>query len=347
MSISPAITTGIICSEYKNETNQFIFISKNSDFNSTEDYHLNIYNNSNKTMLRPMPLTKIKNYPNATSLHFGGLCSYAASQSSLYLNFEESTATNSTTTLVYQLQLDNTTSLPLKFEKKALELFDATLSSFLYAAGANDTSNLAYISTSKNRQNSLNLINLDHPRHHSTKNISDFGLLAVGGTKSQSLYFIQSNAVDVYKLDSLQYSHSAIQTNMTLQGLRRGTTGHVFSNNNFTKEYISIYHPNTGQVDIFDIDTLLIKYTPASVSKKGYIDLNTNTTSTIPSSSTVPSFTTLPSSATTSNTVTQPSFASRLGGTIDKRDDTDNQSKRSQLKVFSNKFYLKSKISSN
>ncbi|GAN04808.1 hypothetical protein MAM1_0074d04273 [Mucor ambiguus] len=325
-----AIATGILCSEYKHETDQFIFISKNSDIGSSEDYHLNIYNYSNKTMLSPVPLLKIAHFPNATNLHFGGLCSYADSRSSFYLNFEETSTTNSTdtTTLIYQLQLDNTTSLPQQFQKTPVEIFNSTLSSFAYAASsiANATSNLAYISTSTTtHQTSLNLVNLDHPQQQTTKNTSsDLGLLAVGGTGSQSLYFIQNHAVDVYRLDTLQYSHTTLHTNITLEGLKRGTTGHVFSASD--KDYISFYHSNSGQMDIFDINPSLVKYTSASVSKDGYIDL-TKTGAPAP-------------------TIKQSSNASHLLSMIKEKERHKRDmkpSRRSLLKAFSDKFYLKSK----
>ncbi|KAL0137282.1 hypothetical protein V8B55DRAFT_1527021 [Mucor lusitanicus] len=322
---STAIATGIICSEYKHETDQFIFISKNSDIGSPEDYHLNIYNNGNKTMLSPVPLFKIVHFPNATNLHFGGLCSYAGSRSSFYLNFEESTSTTNsatTTTLVYQLQLDNATSLPLQFQKTPVEIFNSTLSSFI----VNVTSNLAYISTSTTtHQSSLNLVNLDHPQQQTTKNISsDLGLLAVGGTGSQSLYFVQNHAVDVYRLDTLQYSHTTLHTNMTLEGLRRGTTGHVFSAND-NKDYISFYHANSGQVDVFDVNPSLVQYTAASVSRNGYMDL---------SKTGVPS-----------PNIRQSSNASHLLSMIEEKKHHHKRdmkpSKRSLLKALSNKFYLK------
>lgn len=350
---STAIATGIICSEYKHETDQFIFISKNSDIGSPEDYHLNIYNNGNKTMLSPVPLFKIVHFPNATNLHFGGLCSYAGSRSSFYLNFEEckcvfllndskprflryciaTSTTNSatTTTLVYQLQLDNATSLPLQFQKTPVEIFNSTLSSFVYAASSivNVTSNLAYISTSTTtHQSSLNLVNLDHPQQQTTKNISsDLGLLAVGGTGSQSLYFVQNHAVDVYRLDTLQYSHTTLHTNMTLEGLRRGTTGHVFSAND-NKDYISFYHANSGQVDVFDVNPSLVQYTAASVSRNGYMDL---------SKTGVPS-----------PNIRQSSNASHLLSMIEEKKHHHKRdmkpSKRSLLKALSNKFYLKRKL---
>lgn len=209
-------------------------------------------------------------------------------------------------------------------------LFNTTLSSFLYATDVNNTSNLAYISTSKNRQKSLNLINLDHPHYNSTKNISDLGLLAVGGTKSQSLYFIQDNAVDVYRLDTLQYSHSTMQNNMSLDGLRKGATGQVFSTNS-SKEYISFYHPNDGKIDIFDIDTSLTNPIPASLTKDGYIDLgNTNATNTYSKDVETPS-------------PTETSHSKRQSSNIYYDISIENPSKRSILKAFSNRFYLKSK----
>ncbi|KAL7311331.1 hypothetical protein PS15m_009107 [Mucor circinelloides] len=329
-SIKTAVAaTEILCSEYKRETNQFVFVSKNSNIGSSEDYRLNIYNNGNKTMLPPMPLLSIVNFPNATNLHFGGLCSYAASRSSFYLNFEESSTTNNNTTntLIYQLQLDNTTSLPLGFQKTSVELFNTTLSSFLYASSsiANATSNLAYISTSTTtRQSSLNLVNLDHPQQQSTKNISsDLGLLAVGGTGSQSLlYFIQNHAVDLYRLDTLQYSYTTIYTNMTLEGLTRGTTGHVFSAND--KEYVSFYHSNSGRIDIFDVNPSLVKYSAASVSRNGFIDLSTT--------------------GAPNPTIKQSSNASRLLSMIKEKEHHKREmkpSKRSLLKALSNKFYLR------
>ncbi|KAK4521189.1 uncharacterized protein ATC70_013134 [Mucor velutinosus] len=323
-----AIATGIICSEYKHETDQFIFISKNNDTGSPEDYHLNIYNNSNRTMLSPVPLLKIAHFPNAANLRFGGLCSYADSRSSFYMNFEELSTTNNTTTttFIYQLQLENSTSLPLQFQKTSVELFNITLSSFVYAASsiANATSNLAYISTSSTtHQSSLSLANLDHPQQQTTKNISsDLGLLAVGGTESQSLYFIQNHAVDVYRLDTLQYSHTTIHTNITLEGLRRGTTGHVFSANN--KEYISFYHSNSGQMDILGISPSLVKYTSTSVSKNGYIDLS-KTGAPMPA-------------------IRQLSNASHILSMNEEKKHHKRDmkaSKRSLLKAFSNKFYLK------
>lgn len=209
-------------------------------------------------------------------------------------------------------------------------LFNTTLSSFLYAADVNNTSNLAYISTSINRQNSLNLINLDHPQYNSTRNISDLGLLAVGGTKSQSLYFIQDNAIDVYRLDTLQYSHSTMQTNMSLDGLRKGATGQVFSTNS-SKEYISFYHPNDGKIDIFDINASLTKPIPASLTKDGYIDLgNTNATTTYSKDMGRPSPAETPHSKRQSSNVYYDI-------------SIENPSKRSILKAFSNRFYLKSK----
>ncbi|KAL9558400.1 hypothetical protein MBANPS3_000943 [Mucor bainieri] len=330
-----AIATGIICSGYKHETDQFIFISKNNDIDSPEDYHLNIFNNSNKTMLSAVPLLKIAHFPNATNsnLHFGGLCSYANSRSSFYLSFEESatTDTQATTTVIYQLQLDNTSS-PLQFQKTSVEIFNSTLSSFIYAASsiANATSNLAYIATSTiTHQNSLHLVNMDHTERHTTKNItSDLGLLAVGGAKSQSLYFIQNHAVDVYRLDTLQYSHTTMHINMTLEGLRRGTTGHVLSAND--KDYISFYHSNSGQVDIFDVNPSLVKYTAASVSKNGYIDL---------------SKTGVPTPA-----IRQSSNASHLLSMIEEKEHHKRgmgPSKRSLLKALSNKYYLKRGVVNN
>ncbi|KAG1123502.1 hypothetical protein G6F42_010487 [Rhizopus arrhizus] len=327
--------TGILCSEYKRETNQFVFISKNSDIGSSEDYRLNIYNNGNKTMLSPMPLLSIASFPNVTNLRFGGLCSYAASRSSFYLNFEDSSTTNNNTTntLIYQLQLDNTTSLPLGFQKTSVELFNTTLSSFLYASSGitNTTSNLAYISTSTTtRQSSLNLVNLDHPQQQSTKNISsDLGLLAVGGAGSQSLlYFIQNHAVDLYRLDTLQYSHTMIQTNMTLEGLTRGTTGHVFSAND--KEYVSFYHSNSGRIDVFDMNPTLVKYSAASVSRNGLIDLSTT--------------------GAPNPKVKQSSNASHLLNMIKEKEHHKREikpSKRSLLKALSNKFYLRQKRAIN
>lgn len=112
---------------------------------------------------------------------------------------------------------------------------------------------------------------------------------------------------------------------MTLEGLTRGTTGHVFSAND--KEYVSFYHSNSGRIDIFDMNPSLVKYSAASVSRNGLIDLSTT--------------------GAPNPKIKQSSNASHLLNMIKEKEHHKREmkpSKRSLLKALSNKFYLRRKF---
>ncbi|RCH83323.1 hypothetical protein CU098_008303, partial [Rhizopus stolonifer] len=172
---------------------------------------------------------------------------------------------------IHQLQL---ATVP-QFQATNIELVNTTLFSLQYIAGANNSPNLAYISTSTtNQQILLHLVSLTNSTQQTTKSMSELGVLAA--SSSSNLYLLQSNSIDVYRLDNHQYSHINMLTNITYgeHAIQKGTTGQVFVNN--AAEYISIYQPLNGEIKIFNHNTTLSSYTTLPFTN-GYINFNNNT----------------------------------------------------------------------
>jgi hypothetical protein len=149
----------------------------------------------------------------------------------------------------------------------------------MYFADVNRNGNLAYVATSNN-QTTLNLVNLNNPnKYYTSKTISEAGILATGGLNAQTLYFIQSSTIDVYRLDTQQYSQSMIHTNLNSERLIKATTGQVMLSSNRTVAYISVYNPERGKLDIINHNLALSKFTSLPIGSNGYpIDLNNGNT---------------------------------------------------------------------
>lgn len=175
--------------------------------------------------------------------------------------------------VMYSLQLlDNAEQ---RLQRTTLELSNIKLSSLAYIPAINKTGNLAYVATSTtNNQISLNLLNLDDPsEQQASKNITETGILAAGDSDAQILYFIQNSTIDMYRLDTQQYSQSAIQTNLNFEDSIKATTGQVMFSKNRTAAYISVYHPESGKISIINHYPALSRYTTWPLAKDGSISL--------------------------------------------------------------------------
>lgn len=183
---------------------------------------------------------------------------------------------NTTVSSIYQLQIFGNGTYQLA--KTAIELYNSSIFSFVHTSDANNTNNLAYISTgtTTNSNNgtrqqasttTLNLMSLDSPNTHNTSvNIPGTGILAVGGSNSQNLYLIQNGSIQEYRLDTMDYSTTNIQSNINMANIKPGTTGQVLSaanknNTSSSNEYISVYYQDTATIDIFNHDSSRSKYT--------------------------------------------------------------------------------------
>ncbi|KAI9471013.1 MAG: hypothetical protein EXX96DRAFT_375158 [Benjaminiella poitrasii] len=261
--------TDIICSEYDYANNRFVFISKNKDtLNITNDYHLNFYFNANKTLVSK-PLSAISNFPSLNTHSFGGLCSYSTNISAVYFNFESFDSTrNTTTTQIYQLEiLENQTHF---FTETNIQLLNTSLLSLLYV----NSSTLAYVAKTgamqTNQTTVLGMASLYDSEQVIVKRISETGVLARGGRSSQSLYFIQSNGIDTYKLDTHQYTQSTIQIDLNMnREVDRLSIGHIFMDKNSAMEYILVYNEINGLINVIEYDPSCSNYTSLSPNNNG------------------------------------------------------------------------------
>jgi hypothetical protein len=162
----------------------------------------------------------------------------------------------------------------------------------VYLSDAKNTNNLAYIATTANnigslqqqQMTTLNLKSLDSPTTSFTsKSITGAGILAVGGNNSNSLYHIQSNYIEHYRLDTMDYSQTQANNLNLSNNLEPGTIGQVFipQQNSTAREFISVYYQENAEIDIFNHDFSQSSYTHLTTSANGYINFGNNDISTV------------------------------------------------------------------
>ncbi|KAI9358768.1 hypothetical protein BD770DRAFT_386918, partial [Pilaira anomala] len=258
------MSNSIVCSGYVN--NSFQFIAKDN-----HGFHLHKVNDTNE--LDHVLLSNITGYPTDTQ-QFDGLCSYSIEKASMYLIFS-----NSTVSTIHELNLNH----PPGFSATSIQFHNTTtLHSFSYIPDVNNTSILAYISSSDQAQDrTLNLTKIGL-NEYSSKPIDDLSLLTTSG---KTIFVIQPHSIEEYRMDRMDYLITTVDTRLSENAVCNAMTV------NKTEEFISIYHPIANTFDIYQHHT-------SSSSNYNRIEFKTSQQEFIPATNATNVTTTTPSGTT-------------------------------------------------